>query len=303
MTKRAFFFIFCLTLIFNQSFAQTLKEQFNALMYKKDTVGQLELLKKWEKSDNNDPELFVSYYNYFVIRSMSEIITVGQDPKGEDVFQIMSQDTTVKEPVAYIYSDTHFEPEFLSKAFDIITKGIEKYPNRLDMRFGKTYIFMQIGDYENLTREIIKVVDYSVLNNNQWFWSDNEKIDEPKEFMLSSIQDYQYQIYNTGNDELLDNTKRISEAVLKYYPDHVESLSNIAVVYLIHNDHDKALEFLLKAEKLNPTDFIVLSNIAHTYKQKGDNANSIKYYELTVKYGDEQAKEYAREQIAKLKMK
>lgn len=303
MNRQITFLLFGLTLLFNQVSGQTFKQQFNDLVSKKDTIGQQQLLEKWEKTDSNDPELYVAYFNYFVIKSKNEIITLGQNPKGKDVLQIMDQDTTKKEPVGFIYGDTYFNPDLLSKGFDWINKGIEKHPNRLDMRFGKIYMFGQIEDYENFTKEIIKTVDYSAVNKNKWTWADNKPRDNPKEFMLSSIQSYQNQLYNTENDSLLDNMKRIAEAVLKYYPDHVESLSNISIVFMLQKQYDKALEPLLKAEKLNPKDYIVLSNIAQAYKLKGDNKNAIKYYELTLKFGDDQAKKYAQGQIDELKNK
>ncbi|HHC80321.1 MAG TPA: tetratricopeptide repeat protein, partial [Flavobacteriia bacterium] len=100
---------------------------------------------------------------------------------------------------------------------------------------------------------------------------------------------------------LLNNMKQISETVLKYYPNNVESLSNISVVYLLNGEYDKGLAPLLKAEKINPKDYIVLGNIAQTYKLKGNKKMSIKYYEKMLKYGDGQTKEFAKEQIANLK--
>lgn len=301
MLKQTATLIFGLTLIFNQATGQTFKQQFNDLASKKDTVGQKQLLEKWEKTDSNDPELFVAYFNYYVIKSKKEIVTLGQNPKGKDVLQIMDQDTTKKEPVGFIYGDTYYDPDLLSKGFDWINKGIEKHPNRLDMRFGKIYMFGQIEDYENFTKQIIKTIDYSAVNKNKWTWADSKPLDDPKEFMLSSIQNYQIQLYNTENDNLLDNMKRIAETVLKYYPDHIESLSNLSIVFMLQKQYDKALEPLLKAEKLNPKDYIVLSNIAQAYKLKGDTKNAIKYYELTMKHGDEQAKKYAQGQIDELK--
>lgn len=303
MIKQTLILIFSLILIFNQATGQTLKQQFNELVSKKDTVGQMEILEKWEKTNNNDPELFVAYFNYYVIKSKNEIITLGQNPKGKDVLQIMNQDTTKKEPVGFIYGDTYYNPDLLSKGFEWINKGIENHPNRLDMRFGKIYMFGQIEDYENFTKEIIKTIDYSATNKNKWTWADSKPLDDPKDFMLSSIQNYQLQLYNTENDDLLDNMKRIAETVLKYYPDHIESLSNLSIVYMLQKQYDKALEPLLKAEKLNPKDYIVLSNIAQAYKLKGDTKNAIKYYELTMKHGDEQAKKYAQGQIDELKKK
>jgi Flp pilus assembly protein TadD len=108
------------------------------------------------------------------------------------------------------------------------------------------------------------------------------------------------QLYNAG-DSQLNNMKAIAEAVLKYYPDHVENLSNLAITYLIQKDYTNALTPLLKAEKIAPTDYIVLNNIAYCYDTKGDKANAIKYYELTEKYGDERAKQSAKKKLAELK--
>lgn len=301
MTKQITFSLLFLTILSNQVSGQKFKEQFNAFISKKDTVGQLQLLEKWELSNSNDPELYVAYFNFYVINSKKEVMTLGQNPKGKKGFKIMDQDTANKEPVAYMYGDSYYEPKSLSKGFEWINKGIEKHPNRLDMRFGKTYLFGQLEDYEKFTIEIIKTIDYSNVNKNNWTWADSKPLNDPKELMLKSIQDYQNQLYNTENDSLLNNMKRIAEAVLMYYPDHIESLSNMSVVFMLQKQYDKALEPLLKAEKLNPKDFIVLSNIAQAYKLKGDNSNAIKYYKLTLKYGDKQAIQYAKEQIDKLK--
>lgn len=302
--NRIFLFLLAgLTLEVAQVSGQTFKEQFNELLSNKDTSGQRLLLEKWEKADSADAELFVSYFNYYVVRSKQELLRLGQDPQGKEALQIMDQDTSKKEPVGFIFSDTYYDPELLSKGFDWIAKGIKKHPNRLDMRFGRIYMFGQIEDYETFTKEIIQTIDYSAMNKNAWTWSDSELLDDPKEFMLSSIQGYQMQLYNTGNDDLLPNMKRIAEAVLNHYPDHVESLSNLSIVYVLQGEYDKAFEPLLKAEKLAPTDYIVLGNIAQTYKRKGDVKNAIKYYELTLKYGNPQTKKYAQEQIDELKQK
>jgi tetratricopeptide (TPR) repeat protein len=293
-----------LTLFLTQATAQSYKQQFNDLFSKEDTLEQRQLLEKWEKSDANDPELFVSYFNYYATVSKKEVITLGNDPKDKEALQLMDQDTSKKEPAGYLYSNTHYEPDLLKKGFEWIEKGIAKHPNRLDMRFGHIYMLGQLEDYEKFTKEIIKTVDYSAVNKNKWTWSEGKPVeDDPKEFMLSSIQGYQGQLYDTENDDLLDNMKRIAEAVLKHYPDHVESLSNLSIVYLLNKQYDKALEPLLKAEKINAKDAIVLNNIAHAYKLKGDNKNSIKYYERVIQHGDDRAKKYAQKQIDELNKK
>lgn len=294
------FLTLALTFFFNQAIGQTFKQQFNDLVSKKDTLGQQQLLEKWEEADSEDPELYVAYFNYYVKQSMKEIITLGQHPTGDDVLQLMDEDSSKTEPVAFIYGDTYYDPGLLKKGFNYIDKGIEKHPNRLDLRFGKIYILGQNEDYENYTTEIIETIDYSVVNNNKWTWADNKRLNDPKDFMLGSIQDYQVELYSTENDALLDHMKQIAEAVLKHYPDHIESLSNLSIVYMLQKDFDKALDYLLKAKKLDPKDYIVLSNIAQAYKLKGDTKNAIKYYKLTIKYGDQKTKNYAQGQIDEL---
>jgi len=303
MMKQIITSILLFTFVFNSSKAQIFKQQFSELFSKNDTAAQKQLLEKWQRTDANDPELFVAYYNYYVVKSKKEMVSIGQNPKGGSVFQILDQDTSKKEPVGYIFGDVYYSPELLSKGFDWINRGIEKFPNRLDMRFGKTYMFGQIEDYENFTKEIIKTIDYSVINQNQWVWSENKTVDDPKKKMLQSIQSYQIQLYNTGNDSLLNNMKRIAETVLKHYPDHIESLSNLSIVFMLQNKYDDALAELAKAEKINPKDYIVLNNIAHAYKLKGDIKKAIEYYELLLLHGGDRAKQFAVDQIEELKKK
>jgi len=192
-----------------------------------------------------------------------------------------------------------YKKSFVDKGFHYIDIGIQKFPDRLDMRFGKVYMLGKIDDYDAFTQEIIKAIDYSQKINMKWTWTDNKLVDDPKTFMLGNIQSYVGQLYNLG-DKQLNNMKAIAETILKYYPDHVESLSNLAITYILKKDYDNALKPLLKAEIVAPTDYIVLGNIAYCYNGKGDKENAIKYYILTQKYGDTNAKNMATEKLKEL---
>jgi hypothetical protein len=48
----------------------------------------MQLLKKWERADRNDPELCVAYFNYYVKRGMKDVIALGNNPKGKDAYTI-----------------------------------------------------------------------------------------------------------------------------------------------------------------------------------------------------------------------
>jgi tetratricopeptide (TPR) repeat protein len=284
-------------------FGQNDLQQFKLLSENKDTLGQRILLENWEKRSLNDPELYVAYFNYFVEKSRSEVLVIGQDLKQNAfiVLEIESQDSSKQDRVEYMYRQVSFQEFYTQKAIEWIDKGIDRFPNRLDMRFGKIYFLGLLENYEAFTEQIIQTVDYSAINQNQWLWSENCVLEQPKEMMLGSIQDYQNDLYATSQDTLLYNMQKIAEAVLKVYPDHIESLSNIGAVYFLLGQYEKALTPLLTAYQLNPKDLVVINNIAEIYNELGLNIKAEAYYRLMMKYGDKQDKKYAKAKIKQLK--
>ena len=279
------------------AFGQTNYEKFKTLFKKNDTTKIKSLFTDWEKANPNDPELYTSAINYYFSNSKQEIISLDKEQNSKESFHFTDSSGKV---AGYINSNLGYNPDKLSKAIKYATTGIDKFPNRLDIRFGKCYIFQQIGDYDNFTKEVIKTVGYSQVNKNKWLWTENKKQDGGENFMLETIQSYLKQLYDTEDDNLLPNMIKIGEATLKYYNNNVEILSTTSVALMLTKSYDKAIEYLKQAETINPKDFIVLNNIAQGYKLKGDKANAIKYYELTEKYGDEQAKQQARQNIKAL---
>lgn len=292
--------IIILIFVANLSFGQNYYEKFKKFSEEKDTIQQLKILKEWESKNVNDPELYTSYFNYYFTKSKTEIISINKNSNGKDGYQLKD---SIGNVAGYIQSNISFNEKYAKKGIEYIEQGILKFPKRLDMRFGKTYVLGENENYTEFTNEIIKTIEYSNVIKNEWTWTKDKKLEDTENFMLGSIQNYVTQLYNTGNDDLLENMKNIAETILKYYPNHIESLSNVSIVHLIRKEFDKGLEYLQKAEKINPTDFIVLGNIAQAYKMKDDKVNAIKYYELMKKYGDEDAKASSEENIKILKQK
>lgn len=292
----------CLILIFtflvNLTYSQSYFEKFKKFTKDNDTIQQLELLKEWETKNENDPELYTSYFNYYFSKSKTELISIDKKSNGKESLQLTD---SVGNVAGFIQPTLLLNEKYLNKGIKYIEKGIEKFPKRLDMRFGKIYVLGDVENHSEFTKEIIKTIEYSTVIKNDWNWTNDEKLEDSENFMLGAIQNYISQLYETGNDDLLENMKNISETVLKNYPNHIESLSNVSIVHLLRKEYDKGLEYLLKAEILNPKDPIVLGNIAQAYKLKDDKENAIKYYELLKKYGDDDANEYAKGEISKLK--
>lgn len=287
-----------LSVLFLPLYSQSYFQKFRLLFKEKDSAAITKLLADWEKNKPQDPELYTCAFNFYFSNSKREIVSLQQAAPAGESFQL--KDSTGK-TVAFLGANKEHNPVLLEKAFRYINKGIEKFPDRLDMRFGKCFVLNLIKDYSNFTSSIIETVERSVFNKNKWLWTENQPKAEAEKTLLSGIQDYLRDLYNTGDDNLLQNMVDIGTLTLKYYPDHVEILSTTSVALLLKKEYAKAIAYLKHAEELNPKDFIVLNNIAHGYKLQGDKANAVRYYELVEKYGDEEAKAEARENIRKLK--
>lgn len=283
-----------LLLLAGQSFAQNYKGDFSRLLKEKETAAQWQLLQNWQQAAPADAELFLAYFNYYFRASRQEMVRLSD--AGNEKSSLAITDSTGAQ-VGYLTDDFGYDSATLDKAFQYIDKGISTYTTRLDMRLGKIYALGQIENYERFTNEIVTAIETSNQLKSQWTWADNKKMEDPEKFFLGAVQDYVVQLYNAGDDQL-DRMRTIAQTVLKYYPKHVESLSNLAITYGLQGNYDKALQSLLQAEKIMPRDVIVLNNIATMYERKGDKLNAIKYFELTAKLGD---KEIRNEAVKKLK--
>lgn len=269
-------------------------DQFTEYCSTHDTTAQLRVLQLWENSNPNDPELFTSYFNYYFQLSKYNMLNIDSKSGDQENLQIKDSSDQV---MGFLVEKTYYKPELLDKGFDWINNGIEKFPARLDMRFGKVYALGQIEDWYGFTAEITESIQYSDEISNKWLWTKNKPVDDAEIFFLGSIQGYQSQLYNTEEDSLLENMREISEQILKIYPNHFESLSNIAVTYMMTGQYREAIPPLLAAEKIAPTDNIVLSNLAYAYKLNDDSKLAIIYYKKLLEIGDAKIKRFAQKQI------
>lgn len=282
----------------NVALSQDFAKNFKMLQDKEDTTAQKKLLQKWESSSPKDPEMFIAWFNYYAQQSIQNNIQFDSESAGKNSIELT--DTASGKHVSFMNFSSHYDSETLQKGFDYIERGLVLYPSRLDMRFGKIYMLGEAENFPLFTSTLTETIDYSNKIDNKWLWKDGKPVEDGKKFFLGSIQDYVMTIYNTENDDLLPLMRKISETMLKYYPQHVESLSNVAITYMVAKDYDKGLQYLLPAEKIAPNDVIVLNNIAVAYRNKKENAKAKEYYEKIKKTGTADDIRDANEQIKKL---
>jgi tetratricopeptide (TPR) repeat protein len=256
---------FCSYGVYGQSYEAQVKAALNA----KNMAKAEELLKAWDLADANDAELYVSYFNFYTLKSLEK-------------------------------DSTRLEHEYALKALACITEGIERFPTRFDFRLGKIYMLWRLKDYEPFTAEVVRLIQQSGKIENDWKGESFRLLDRPEELMKGAVQEFQELLFSTGDTTLYKKITEISTEMLRYYPENTQSLMNISTISIKRNDYDRSLEALLKADRIKPGDAVLAYNIAYVYQAKGDRENAKKYYRLTIEnIGDKDAelRNAAQEQL------
>jgi tetratricopeptide (TPR) repeat protein len=183
-------------------------------------------------------------------------------------------------------------------ALQTIREGIAAHSNRLDMRFGYIHFLGQAKYWEDFVAGIEGVLAQDATNDHLWLWTDSESFDEPN--FPSFFQDYQVILLDEQDPALFPYNIRISNAVLKYYPEDIPSISNLGVIAYYQEDLEGATVHFQRAVDLDPSDMIVVFNLAYMYETLGDVEKAIATYELALESEDPEAREQAKAIIAEL---
>lgn len=302
MKNNLHFIFFSICLLFaGATGAQEFNNQFKLLITSNDTAAQRKLLGEWESKSPNDADLIMAWFNYYAGKSKKVSSNLAENPKNKSTFSI--HDVSDKSQSAVQYRN-EYDVALLSRAYACIDKGISTYPSRLDMRFAKIYYLGETKDFKSYTDAILATVAQSKTIRNTWLWTGDVPQAGAKDFLLTTVQEYIMLLYNQSNsskNERYEEIRKISEKVLSCYPQNVESMNNLALLFLLQKKHKKAIPILQDAEKLAPDDFVVLNNLAQAYKRKGDKAKAIAYFEKVVKFGDAETTEFAKKELLELK--
>lgn len=277
-------------------------DQYNALVERDEMPEAYSILTLWAKDTtaNTSPEFYVSSFNYYVMQARQEVLSLTRTPNEGDYFQLQKEGDTI--PQAYLGASITYLPEYSTKAIDVIDQGIARYPNRMDLWFGKIYFLGKMMQYDAFTTEIVNVINQSAKNDNKWLWENNQPVKDGFENFSLSIQDYIGQLYETNDDSLLYNMLVIAEAMLKHYPNNVTNLSNASIYCMYKKDYNKALTYLLKAETIDPNDYIVINNIANCYFELNNKPQAIAYYKRYIALQPDNAA-YAERRLRELDSK
>ena len=252
-------------------------------------------LMEWQNENADDPELFLSLFIYYSKRNAKEFFLQPHE-SAEDSSMVLTrpgEQNGSGNPTGRII----YRIDDVRAGLVHLEKGLKKYPDRLDMHLEKIRALGRIRDLARQRQAILDVLSLSKKNKNAWQWTGGTELDHPKDFMLESIQGFTAELIRLMR---FDYARKISEEMIRLYPDVPYSYNNLAVIAYREGNDSRAIELFRKAEKINPKDNLVINNIARMYDHMNNSKQALVYYKKLALSNDADLREYAEERILAL---
>ncbi|MFC4817054.1 MULTISPECIES: tetratricopeptide repeat protein [unclassified Flavobacterium] len=253
------------------------------------------IIKEWESKTTNDPNLYIAAFNFYFTESRKEILALDTHPGEGENFELKD---SLNKTAGYIKSTNLRNDGLFDLSQNYLTTGIQKFPTRLDLRFGKIFALGDFKRLDDFTKDILTTLDYSASINHKWLWKEDKPLEGEIIFIKSAVQDYQNTLYQNNS---YVNMRKIAEKMNTLFPKDPIILSTLGTSYLLEEKHEKALTIFKEGNSLDPNDEIIINNIAFCYFHLNDKANAKKYYEQLTKAKNTDISEFAKEKLKELK--
>ena len=277
-------------------FGQYSMAEYHRLDRSNDTAGIRLMMERWSATQKGEADYFIACFNYSAQRARQEVVVLTQEEPDGQHFAVRD---SVNGTVSYLSSVTQYDSARLKAGFDCIDDGMRKHPRRLDMRFGKIYVFGITENYTAYTDLLIQTLRDGAAHGQRWLWTDGKKLKKGNDFMEENAHQYIVKLFNVEAD-LSVNIRAIAQTMTTLWPRSVVAHADLGLSYMLSGAFQEALPHLLNAHKLASRDQVVLSNIGYSYKQLGETKKAITYYRLLKKHGSKSYKELADTQLAEL---
>ena len=179
---------------------------------------------------------------------------------GEEVMTL--KDSIDENKIAgYVYNGyAIMDSAELDTAFMWLNKGIEKFPNRLDLYLGKATAQLYCLNVEAMLQTLEMAMKQELKNKGKWLWTHDEKLDKDYDILFDRIQE---DLGRFLQAEDLDNAERLARMAMKYFPKRAEYVNDLGNVYIYRDNPEEGLKYFKQALKMKPEDELIKKNIEY----------------------------------------
>ena len=178
--------------------------------------------------------------------------------------RFFAEDTVNGGAAGYLYNGyTIVDRAQVDSAFMWLNKGIQSFPNRLDLYLGLATAHLYCLEVDKMLKVVEMAMKQEVKNKGKWLWTADQKVDKDEDILFSRIQEDFNRFLEA---EELDDAEKLARMAMKYFPKRAEYVNDLGVVYVYRNDLQKGLKYYKKALRLDPKDELIKDNIEYLEK-------------------------------------
>lgn len=220
--------------------AQSWSDAFYDALNADDYARQRTILAQWQHDTPDDIDLYIARFNHYINGAM--------------------------------LAEGNAADKLVDSAITVIDTAISHYPDRLDLRFGKIFFLGQIMHWQPFADEILLTLDRSEQTGHRWQFPNFDQ--GGRTLIIEGVQDYLYTLASaiaqpakpTPADTVIAlQMRRIAHRAAQLFPSDITTLKHLAYSHIILADYDNALRHLLRAEKIDPNDPVVLEHLVTVY--------------------------------------
>ena len=254
------------------------------------------LLNEWREKRPNDPDAWITSANYY-FNQRQTMMSAKKPAKG---------DFALKDPkTGKLAGSISFEqdPASVKRAAGLLEEATGKFPDRLDIWCGLAFIQQESGNFDGELSTLKNMVAYVRAHPADLKWLNGEKLAQPADqFVPEKLHSYGLYYEKKEDPENDQRFMQIAMFSAEQFPNHPYAFNDVAMYYSLKGDDAKTREWLEKANKIDPKDTLVMTNLGYICSKMGDNGAARKWYEAVIKAepdGENTAR--AKEGIKKLK--
>ncbi len=297
--SRRALFIALLLLGLGRVSAEDYAARFKQLRDQKADAAQVDsLLDEWRAKSPNDPDAWITSANYYFNQSVGPNISTKPAEKGD---YGLTNKKTGKQTGSISFKPNVAETS--RNAATILQEATTKFPDRLDIWCGLSWMYQESGDFDNEFATLQKMVAYVREHPTGLKWLKGEPIPEQADkFVPDKLHSYGLYYEKKENPEDDKRMLQIATFSAEQFPNHPYAFNDVAVYYSVNKDYAKTREWLEKAHQVDPKDGLVLYNLGYVSEKLGDKKAAQKWYEESLKTeADDEYTQKAKQALAKLK--
>lgn len=298
---KAVVMIFALLLAVIPANAEDFVKRFNAAVNTGDD-GQVDrALADWKAAEPQNPGPYIKAGNYYFNKARRELIQMSPKPPAKGEFALRDRESG--KVVGSMGPFVSINPAIAARATENLSEATEKFPDRLDIWFGLTYLYKQLNRFDSLYATLEKALAYAAAHPAELKWKEGQPLgEEAMTFPPAHAQRYIAQYFSRGTQEGREKAFKLAKLVASFYPKHPYPINSIAVYYADKEDWVQAVSYYEKAHKLDPNDAIITLNLGMTYAKMNKKAKAQACFEKVIASdAGEAIRKKARKELDELK--